>query len=647
MSIAFIALSTCCSALVLLNQWNNQAILAHLRWFDIGETRVNVGIYLNNISVLMLSLVSFIALLVHIYSTRYMHNDPKIHRYWSHLGLFCSAMMALVIADNLILMYISWELVGFASYLLIGYWFEKPAASKANKKAFIVNRIGDIGFLIGIMIVFTQFRSFDVHHLFGEGGLVDQASVINGNWIFGSHYLSVHWQTVAGIAFFVGAMAKSAQFPLHVWLPDAMEGPTAVSSLIHAATMVAAGVFLLARVHPLFNEEVLTLITVVGTFTAFMAGTIALVQNDIKRILAYSTVSQLGYMVMAMGVGAQAAGLFHLVTHAFFKCLLFLCAGAVIHEMAHARDHARADFDPQDIRLMGGLRSRMPITFVAMTIAGAALAGIPFTSGFLSKDAILLDACTWAGNKGAWASIIPIFGIVTSWMTVFYICRLLFKVFFGELRIEKILSVHLPVHDAPLAMRSVLCILPLFCVFFLFSVNPVSAGHSWIMNGLSVHNELPEPSELMHIGLPLLLTLGALLIIILTFRRYARYGDDIAVGNTFVFKFTTNQWFVDSFYMNQLMPAVLKLSKGLYLFDKRVLDGTVNGLAGFGITLGIIADWLDRNLVDRLVNGLGWLAQAVGRYFRKYQDGHLQHYYLCMLIVVLALFIYKYITAIL
>lgn len=643
--IACIGLSTIASIVLFLTQWNNTPLISNLPWFSIGKTVVSVGLFLNNLSVLMLLLVTFIALLVHIYSTKYMEGDPYINRYWGYLGLFCFAMLGLVVANNLILMYIAWELVGFASYLLIGFWFQRPAAVQANKKAFLVNRIGDIGFLIGIMVVFNQFASFDVNELFNHGGLVDSAKLQSSLWLSGAHAMPAYWQSIAGIAFFIGAVAKSAQFPLHVWLPDAMEGPTAVSSLIHAATMVAAGVFLLARVYPLFNPDVLMIIACVGTFTAFIAGTIALVQNDIKRILAFSTISQLGYMIMAIGIGAQTAAIFHLVTHAFFKCLLFLGAGAVIHEMAHVKNAHNLSLDTQDIRVMGGLRKRMPVTFFAMLIGGAALAGLPFTSGFLSKDAILLEAFAKIGEHNSWFSIIPILGVLTSWMTAFYMARLLFKVFFGQFRLEKMQHMQFHIHEAPLAMRVVLMILPIFCLFVCFSLNPFSGEHAWLAMQLFAKESVTEVPHILHVILPVTITLGSLVGIYLAYRWYANREAGPDYSQSVLYRIAENQWFIDAFYIRQVVPIVVKFAKGLFIFDRSVVDGAVNRLGVLGLTLSSIAKWMDRNIIDGIVNGIAWMANAVGRAFRKYQDGHLQHYYLCMLILILALFIYKYITA--
>ncbi|MGV3508667.1 MAG: NADH-quinone oxidoreductase subunit L, partial [Sphingobacteriaceae bacterium] len=437
LSILTISLSLILSIFLFINIWNNQPVQQQFTWFTIGQTEFKIGVLLNNLSVLMLLLVTAIALLVHIYSTKYMQGDPYLFRYWAYLSLFCFSMLGLVITDSLFLLYMFWELVGFSSYLLIGFWFTKDTATQASKKAFIMNRLGDLGFLTGLMIIYSQFKTFDINLLFGEGGLVLKSVIESGLWISGESSMPAVWLTIAGLAFFLGAIAKSAQFPLHTWLPDAMEGPTSVSSLIHAATMVAAGVFLLGRIYPLFDSTVLLVIASIGAFTAFMAATIALTQNDIKRILAFSTISQLGFMMIAMGVGAYASGIFHLVTHAFFKCLLFLAAGAVIHEMVHVKERYALDFDHQDILNMGGLRKKMPVTFITMLLASLALVGIPLTSGYLSKDAILIQSFEWSDLQNNWAKLIPYSALLTSWLTAFYISRLIFKVFFGSFRLEQ------------------------------------------------------------------------------------------------------------------------------------------------------------------------------------------------------------------
>ncbi|RYY33327.1 MAG: NADH-quinone oxidoreductase subunit L, partial [Sphingobacteriaceae bacterium] len=397
-----IMLSAAFAVSVFAGIWNVTTVHTQTLWFTIGSTKVYAGIWLNNLSVLMLALVSVVAVPVHIYSLKYMQHDERYNRYFNYLSLFCFSMLALVVVDSLVLFYAFWELVGFSSYLLIGFWFTKDKAVQANKKAFIMNRIGDIGLLAAIVIIFAQFGTFDLVQLFSEGGLISQSNLVNGHWVAPTGQLPELWQYVTCIGIFLAVAAKSAQFPLHTWLPDAMEGPTSVSALIHAATMVAAGVFLLGRVYPIFNLYELNALAVIGCFTAFMAATIALTQNDLKRILAYSTISQLGFMIMAMGVGAYASSLFHLATHAFFKCLLFLVAGVIIHEMQHIRDENKLDIDPQNILYMGGLRKKLPLTFIVAIIGALALIGVPLTSGYLSKDGILIQAFEWAEGKN-WA----------------------------------------------------------------------------------------------------------------------------------------------------------------------------------------------------------------------------------------------------
>ncbi len=396
-----ILISCILSGLVFAKVWNsNHLVHQQMLWFTIGSTKLYAGILLNNLSVLLLLLVSVIALPIHIYSTAYMKNDENYCRYFTYLSFFCFSMLALVVADNLVLFYIFWELVGFSSYLLIGFWFTRDKAVQANKKAFIINRIGDTGLLIAIIIFYAQYNTFDIAQLFADKGLVAQSIIKNGLWIAPSGHLPALWQYIACGGIFLGVAAKSAQFPLHTWLPDAMEGPTSISALIHAATMVAAGVFLLGRVYPMFNDVELTILAMIGCFTAFMGATIALTQNDLKRILAYSTISQLGFMIMAMGIGAYASSLFHLATHAFFKALLFLTAGIVIYQMQRIKDDNELDIDPQDIQNMGGLRKKLPFTFIAAIIGGLALVGLPLTSGYLSKDSILIQAFEWT-EEGA------------------------------------------------------------------------------------------------------------------------------------------------------------------------------------------------------------------------------------------------------
>ena len=638
-AITNIGASLVLSVLVFTAVWNRQVVHEQVEWFTIGTFTLKVGVLLNNMSVMMMVLVSGVALLVHIYSTRYMHGDAYLHRYWAYLGLFCFAMLGLVIADNLLLMYMAWELVGFSSYLLIGFWFTREAAVLANRKAFIMNRIGDIGFLIGIMLVFTQFGTLDLFSLFSHGGLVDAAAISQGSWISASHSMPSVWLTVAGLAFFLGAVAKSAQFPLHTWLPDAMEGPTSVSSLIHAATMVAAGVFLLARIFPLFNDTVLLVVAIIGGFTAFMAATIALVQNDIKRILAFSTISQLGFMMVAIGIGAVSTALFHLVTHAFFKCLLFLSAGAVIHELAHVRDKYQLQFDTQDIRLMGGLRKLMPLTFAAMLIASLALIGLPLTSGYLSKDGILIHSFEWAESRGFLFKLIPYSALLTSWLTAFYISRLIFKVFFGTLRLSLPVKPEASVHEAPPAMKYVLLALACFCLFPLFSLNPLMFEGSWLLKGF------PEPDQLTRVNsyhtiIPALVNLVALVLIYFAYLWYGRGERTLPGRNKALTAFCYNQWYLDRFYSATVVRGFSGLSKASYWIDRQIVDRIVNGAGEAGVLFARLARWSDRVVVDGFVNALAYLAGQAGQFFRHFQTGRLQHYLVTMLLLVLAFFLY-------
>jgi NADH-quinone oxidoreductase subunit L len=619
--------------------WNKQPIHYQIPWFLIGNIEFKAGVLLNNLSVLMIIVVSGISVLVHIYSRTYMKDDLNIHRYWAYLGLFCFSMLGLVISDNLLLIYLFWELVGFSSFLLIGFWYTRTAASQAAKKAFIMNRIGDIGFLIGIIIIFSQFRTLDITALFGDVGLMKASLVKDGLWISASQQIPEVWLSIAGIAFFMGAMAKSAQFPLHTWLPDAMEGPTSVSSLIHAATMVAAGVFLIARVYPVFDPFVLNIMVCIGSFTAFMAATIALSQNDIKRILAYSTISQLGFMVMALGIGAYSESIFHLATHAFFKCLLFLAAGSVIHQFHHYRDKLSLDFDYQDIRMMGGLRKGMPITFIGMCLASAALIGLPLSSGYLSKDAILISAFEWAGSRDGIFKMLPFIMVITSWFTVFYISRLVFKVFFSQPKLMNREQAE-QIQDAPKQMSFVLLILAFFCLFIAFSLNPFSFESSWLWNGFS--SNLFQKEELYHWLLPLILNIGSAVLIVVAYRIYVK-NDGIYISERNIFhRFFRKEWYLNEIYRYLFIVPVEKFSMVCYWFDRNIIDALVLKSATLISVLSGITHWCDRILVDGFVNALGTFAKWIGQFSRNFQSGKIQHYLISMLLVVLSFFILTY-----
>lgn len=601
--------------------WNQPELQFQKLWFTIGESQFYIGILLNNLTAVMLILIPAIAVPVHIYSTAYMKGDPGIHKYWMYLSLFCFAMMGLVIVDNLLLMYIFWELVGFASYLLIGFWYTRDQAAQANKKAFLINRIGDLGFLIGICIIFSQFGTLDLRVLFSENGLLSQVSQMDSGLM-----------TAAGIAFFIGAMAKSAQFPLHVWLPDAMEGPTSVSSLIHAATMVAAGVFLLCRIFPLFNETVLLIMVIIGTITALSSSFFALGQYDIKKILAFSTISQLGFMMVAVGIGAYDVAMMHLFTHAFFKCLLFLSAGAVIHEMQHVKDQVQGDFDPQDLRNMGGLRRYMPKTALCMGIASLALAGIPLTSGFISKDAIVISSLEWSISYGGFYYLIPITLIIVSIFTAFYIARLMAKAFFGKAKLDVIRQHKAHIQEANVAMIMPMFFLSICCLFPVISWSPISGAYSWLIQGL----EQPLPFtgiHLLHLIIPIILVSTAGISFFIAWRWYVQ-GKYPLNPNSTIILWANKQAYINEFNDKVIVNNILRLAKIAYWFDRNIIEGLVHIFVEITHLLSRIAVCIDRYIVDGLVNGLAKTTYWLGHIFRQVQNGKLQTYLFSVFMIV-------------
>jgi NADH-quinone oxidoreductase subunit L len=629
--VSTLAILTSCvlSIMVFSKVWNQHTVHQQQLWFTIGNTKVYTGILLNNLSVLMMVLVSAIALPVHVYSTRYMKFDAHYKRYFTYLSFFCFSMMALVVVDNLVLFYIFWELVGFSSYLLIGFWFTRPKAIIANKKAFIMNRIGDIGLLSAIIILYISFHTFDITQLFGDSALVKL------------NQLPATLQYIAFGGIFLAVAAKSAQFPLHTWLPDAMEGPTSISALIHAATMVAAGVFLLGRVFPMFTGGELSILAITGCFTAFMAATIALTQNDLKRILAYSTISQLGYMVMAMGIGAYSSSLFHLMTHAFFKCLLFLVVGVVIHEVQHIKDEYQLDIDPQNILYMGGLRKKMPLTFIVCVIAGLALIGLPFTSGYLSKDSILIQSFEWAEGKGWIYKLIPIGALVTSWLTAFYVTRLIVKVFFGEFRLIEF-NPHIKLHisDGGWQYRVPFMFLALCCLFPLFSLNPVLYEKAWLFGGFAEITAL-DRVNIYHTIIPVGVNIVGILIMYWSWAIYIKRKALPIPETTFLFGFSYNEWYIDNLYNIAIVSPVMALSKTARWIDINIIDGFIHLLTNIGLAGSKVAEWTDRYIIDGLLHLIVAFVQAIGNFARSFQNGKVQYYLFSMLAVILAIFILK------
>ncbi len=619
-------------------------------WIDfgnvplIGEFKIELGIQIDNISTIMLFVVTLISFLVHIFSIAYMHGDKRFSRYFAYLGIFTFSMLGIVLTHNLLMMYIFWELVGLSSYLLIGFWYEKKSASDAGKKAFLVNRVGDIGMFIGILILFTHYKTFTFDTIYTQ--------MAAGNIPFDSF----SWLTAAGILIFMGAVGKSAQFPLHVWLPDAMEGPTPVSALIHAATMVAAGVYLISRIFVMLTADAMLFIAVVGAITSFVAATIALTQNDIKKVLAYSTVSQLGYMVMSLGVGAYVFAFFHLVTHAFFKAGLFLGSGSVIHAMHHE----------QDIREMGGLRKKLPITYSAFLIYTLAISGVPLFSGFLSKDGILAGTLVFGNLTGHW--LIPILSFTVALLTAFYMFRLVIITFHGEPRNKEKYD---HAHESPLAMTVPLIVLAVLSVFIWYTPNPINPDAGWfsakwlqtpasvvpqetrfdfMQNDFSgakyysnemIHSEtyMHELHTLHYPAMILSILLGGLGILIayLMYQWKKINPDKLAERFKPLYNFSLNKWYIDELYHYTFISGTIALSKILSWFDSNIIDGAVNGTAYITRVFANVSNLFDKYIVDGLVNFTAFISGFIGMSFRRFQSGKVQAYLVLVVFSVLIL----------
>ncbi|MBB6612388.1 NADH-quinone oxidoreductase subunit L [Pontibacter sp. Tf4] len=640
--------------------WDSNTYHARMTWFSLPSTIVSdftAGILLDNLTVLMLVIVTFISTLVQLFSVGYMHGDSGYHRYFAYLGLFTFSMLGIVLVDNLLLLFMFWELVGLSSYLLIGFWYHKPAAVAANKKAFLVNRVGDIGLLLGLFAFYTYFRTFDLEAL---RSLISAGNWVNGNFILACTFNGEPWLleltplllTLAGLGLFMGCVGKSAQFPLQVWLPDAMQGPTPVSSLIHAATMVAAGVYLVARCYSFLTPDALTVIAIVGAITALVGALAALKQYDIKAVLAFSTISQLGYMVMGMGIGAYDASLFHLTTHAFFKAALFLNSGIIIHAMHRGLHHAHLEhLDAQDIRNMGGLRKTMPFTFYSYLVAAAALAGIPLTSGFLSKDAILSVSWAWAQTMSANGNllyfIVPVTGFAVVVLTAFYMTRHLWFMFFGSFRSPfNVQHIRYSLRqETERVMLAPVLLLAILSLGIFFSLNPLSFSGSWVVNGVSLDNASlklladnlvqavtlqDDSNHLEHIVIGVVSALLAAAGIVAALVVYNRKTSEELLQEqptgTFA-RLSYNHFYLDRIYNRTLIQPALLLSRTLYRVDKRVIDYTLNYGSKWLVVLSKMVGWFDRLVVD----GLVWLVAALSKMFgvlgRNLQNGKVQSYY--------------------
>ncbi len=579
-------------------------------WMSVGDLQVDWGFLLDPLSALMILIITGVGTLIHLYSIGYMHGETGFYRFFAYLNLFCFSMLMLVLGNNALVMFVGWEGVGLCSYLLIGYYFEKKSAGDAAKKAFVVNRIGDFGFLCGLLTLFWALGNKGVWtinfveiaenaHLLESGGLI---------------------VTVVTLAFFLGACGKSAQIPLFTWLPDAMEGPTPVSALIHAATMVTAGVYMIGRMNGLFAmaPDTMMTIAVVGACTALFAATIGLAQNDIKRVLAYSTVSQLGYMFLAMGVGAFTAGIFHLMTHAFFKACLFLGSGSVIHGMHHGYHHAHLKDDPQDMRNMGGLRKKMPITFWTFLLSTIAIAGIPLFSGFFSKDEILW--WSFGSNRGHW--LLWLVGAVAAGMTAFYMFRLVFMTFFGEQRTDPRAKDHIP--ESGLTITIPLMVLAALAVVggyigipaILGGANHIKQfldpvfGKAIALNQIEAHGTHALEYSLMAVSVGI--------AVFGIFLAWVMYVKNPALPARFVASFpglwkaVFNKWYIDELYDAVFVNNCKRIGTFLWKgFDVRIVDGIVNGTA--------------------------WVVKGIGSGLRYTQTGFLHNYAMGMVVGVVVI----------
>lgn len=643
---------------------------------------VPLAIHIDGLAVIMFAMVTFIATLIHIYSMGYMSEDPRYPRFFTYLSLFCFSMLALVASANVFMIFMSWELVGVCSYLLIGFWYEDKKNADAANKAFVVNRVGDIGMIIGIGLLWTSLGTFnfsDLNRALADPALRDDHGRITR--ATASHQVTLHIQetsydgtekpattksmpywvlVLAGLGIFAGCVGKSAQFPLHVWLPDAMAGPTPVSALIHAATMVAAGVYLVGRFFPLFTDEVLLYVAYTGGITAVIGATIAMVQTDYKKVLAYSTVSQLGFMMLALGVGGWSAGLFHLLTHAFFKALLFLGAGSIYHAV-----------HTYEMPLLGGLKAKMPTTRWTVLVATLAISGVPGLSGFYSKDAILAAALQLSSIRPEHA-LLFIMPAAAAALTAFYMFRFYFLVFEGTPRGEPAPAhdhghghghghddhAHAAhdahhgrpfdhAHESPPIMIWPLRILAVFAIFVGWPkfILPIVGGEPVLEGLLSSASVLPVHAHanwIHWVGLAsslLIASVGIGLAALFYHESWKRF-EAASVVRLFsaVHEFFQRKWYFDEIYNATLVQPTLRVARVCSGFDKRVIDGVVDGSAQTTVGVSKFEGFFDNFAVDGLVNLTAWVIYGLGDWGRWLQSGRLRHYLAVLAVAVVGLF---------
>jgi NADH-quinone oxidoreductase subunit L len=616
-----VALSFVLSAWILMQQINGSLDTVNISvytWMVADGVRFQVGFLIDHLTTLMMCVVSFVSLMVHIYTIGYMRDDPGYQRFFSYIALFTFSMLMLVMSNNFMQLFFGWEAVGLVSYLLIGFWFNRESAIKANLKAFLVNRVGDFGFLLGIAAVLLTFGTLDYAEVFGQASsAVNQTLSVPGG---------MEWNmlTFICVCLFIGAMGKSAQAPLHVWLPDSMEGPTPISALIHAATMVTAGIFMVARMSPLFefSDAALSFVMVIGAVTALSMGLIGIVQNDVKRVIAYSTLSQLGYMTVALGVSAYSAAIFHLMTHAFFKALLFLGAGSVIIALHHE----------QDMRYMGGLRKYMPVTWITAWIGTLALVGFPFFAGFYSKDAIIeavADSHRW-GSEFAYFAVVA--GVL---ITSIYSFRLLYLTFHGKERFKVVHDAgehppsgqlaHAP-KESPLVVTIPLILLAIPSIFIgWMTIEPVLFG-GWLEDSIFVldkNNVMAELGEHFHGAtamavhsvqtLPFWLMITGLVLSTIIYLFRPSIADMIRRRVPFLYRVLDHKYYFDEFYQKVFADGSVKLGQNLW---KKVDAGFID---------------------NGIVNGSAWVVEWVAARVRRWQTGFLYDYAFAMIIGLISL----------
>lgn len=610
------------SCIILIDVTNGDSFNGTIyNWMTIAGLKFEIGFLIDSLTALMMSVVTFVSLMVHIYTIGYMKDDEGYNRFFSYISLFTFAMLMLVMSNNLLQLFFGWEAVGLVSYLLIGFWFKRPTATAASMKAFLVNRVGDFGFIIGVGLLVAYTGSLNYAEIFAQKQILAKLILPGTDWML---------ITVACICLFIGAMGKSAQFPLHVWLPDSMEGPTPISALIHAATMVTAGIFMVARMSPLFelSDTALSFILIIGSITALFMGFLGVIQNDIKRIIAYSTLSQLGYMTVALGASAYSVAIFHVMTHAFFKALLFLAAGSVIIGMHHV----------QDIRQMGGLRKYMPITWITSLLGALALIGTPFFSGFYSKDSIIEAV----HNSTIYGSGFASFAVLASvFVTAFYSFRLYFLVFHGKERFGKAhhndahhdehhgLATGQNPHESPLVVTLPLVLLAIPSVIIgYFAIGPLLFG-DFFKNVIFVaegHEAMAEIAKEFHgpvamaihsiTTAPFLLAVAGVVTAYYFYMINPRIPAYIKDKSGPIYNLLENKYYLDKFNEVVIAGGARLLGNGLWnIGDKALIDGF-------------------------LVNGSAKLIRLLSIFSRKMQSGYLYHYAFVMILGVLGFLIY-------